>query len=472
MIRVPLAAHGATVQLDVDPGDHIGARIARGRDWYERDLLEDLRHRVRRGRTAVDVGAHIGNHTSWLAAVCGLHVVALEPSPQARAQLLRNVFLSRLGEQVDVICAAAGAENGRAVMQAGPAGNTGMARAAADPSGDVRVLTIDSLGLTDVGLIKIDVEGGELDVLRGALNTIRRDRPVLYVETAADRLPDVDALLAPLRYARFGRYAITPTYGYAPTEHGQVRLSAAIMAHPSRQHFVHQLEDDLDGPARVVWDRHNDRWDTGRRALLAHDPEATHHLVIQDDVQPCRDLLAGCTELLAHVPAGHPVALYMGRTRTAPRFSMGHVVEAAQRKAAFAAFEGPWWGQAVILPTSTVPAVVAFGDTHPQITNYDHRIAWYFNSIRMACYYTMPSLVEHRTGPENPSLLDHGNGEGRRAAWRIGDGEAATGIDWGRGVVTPADLPPRLRGAFPSTPSYPGLRGYAGRQPLVVGRAS
>lgn len=457
MKRVTLSAHGATVRLDVDSGDHIGSRIARRLDWYERDLLEDARNRVRRGGVAVDVGAHIGNHTTWFAAVCGLRVVAIEPNAQSRAQLLRNVHLSRLADQVDVIGAAAGAAKGKARLQQPRRSNTGMARAVRDRAGNIPVVPLDSLGLSDVTLIKIDVEGGEMDILRGARETIQRDRPVLYIETEGKRLRQVDDFLTEYGYAKFGQYAITPTYGYAPAGHGQVRLSAAVMAHPKREHFVHELLEDLDGPAEVVWDRYNDRWDTGRRSLLAHAPEATHHLVIQDDVQPCKALLAGCAEMLRHVPPGNPVALYMGRSRTQPhRFRMSELVTAAQaRDASFAVFEGPWWGQAVIVPTMSIPGIVSYGDTHPEITNYDHRIAWYFSSIGTPCYYTLPSLVEHRTGPDNPSLLAHGNAVTRRASWFVGLDETPASVAWSRGVVTPSDLPAKVRDAFPPTPSYP-----------------
>ena len=94
-----------------------------------------------------------------------------------------------------------------------------------------------------------------------------------------------------------------------------VRLSAAVMAHPSREAMVAELVDALDRPVEVVWDEINDRHDTGLRALRAADRSCTHHLVIQDDVVPCRDLLAGAERALCAVPDGQPGSLYLGRVR-------------------------------------------------------------------------------------------------------------------------------------------------------------
>ncbi|KND45100.1 FkbM family methyltransferase, partial [Streptomyces stelliscabiei] len=50
---------------------------------------------------------------------------------------------------------------------------------------DVDCVTLDGLGLTDVGFVKIDVDGNELAVLRGASDLLARDRPALFVELEA-----------------------------------------------------------------------------------------------------------------------------------------------------------------------------------------------------------------------------------------------------------------------------------------------
>src|SRR5262249_56409692 len=59
---------------------------------------------------------------------------------------------------------------------------------------EVEVRTLDSYGFTDVRVIKVDVEGGEMDVLEGARQTILRDRPALIVELLTGAHADPVAL--------------------------------------------------------------------------------------------------------------------------------------------------------------------------------------------------------------------------------------------------------------------------------------
>lgn len=194
--------------IEVDETDHIGRIIATGH-WYERDLLDDARQRVKGPGTAVDVGAHIGNHTLWFALLMGLRVVALEPNPASYSQLAVNVAANRIDARL--IAAAAGrAEGWGTSLPSTNPGNTGMARFAVD-GGPVPVFALDELGLTDVRLIKIDVEGTAADVLAGAQRLLTEQSPVVYAEGDRDEI----AAALPDGYECFGRFAKTPTYGFA-----------------------------------------------------------------------------------------------------------------------------------------------------------------------------------------------------------------------------------------------------------------
>lgn len=437
MTQVALSAGTGCATLDLrDPADHISRRIIRRHDWYERDLLDDIKARVK-GGLAVDVGAHIGNHTVWMAAACGLQVVAVEPNPAARAQLERNVALNDLGGQVRVIAAAAGPKRGRARNHDGNPGNSGMSRALDDPAGDVPVITIDSLNLVDVSVMKIDVEGAELGILRGARKTLRRCHPVLYVE-AVDTLPEVEQFLRPLGYVRFGQYAITPTYGFEVPVPAAV--SVAIMAHPKRTAFVPDLIAALDRPATVVWDERDDRWDTGRRALLAYDPAATHHAVIQDDAVVCRDLIAGLEQALAHVPPSTPLCLYAGRLRPQQR-AVRQLISLANGSTSWLSMTRLLWGVGIVMPTAMIDAAVEWGDGRPDIGNYDTRLSLWLGSQGASVWYPWPSLVDHR---DSPSLIPGRTGI-RHAHRFLGADQSA--LDWRSdgGVVSVASLSqPRL----------------------------
>lgn len=205
-------------------------------------------------------------------------------------------------------------------------------------------------------------------------------------------------------------------------------VSTAIMAHPKRARHVEWLRAHLDADPPVVWDRYNDRWETGRRSLLAYDPDCSHHLVVQDDAVPCRDLVAGLSVALANVPWDAPVSLYMGKPRP-KRQTVDRLVHGARNAGrAWALHQGPLWGVGIVLPTSIIDQLVAWCDTQTS-ANYDSRVAEWFRRVHpIPCWYTMPSLVDHR-GAE-PSLVPGRTSTSRYAAWFIGQDASALTVDW------------------------------------------
>ncbi|MGP4028384.1 FkbM family methyltransferase [Actinomadura sp. 3N407] len=145
------------------------------------------------GGTAVDVGGWFGPWTRRLAGRAD-RVVTIEPDPRL-AGLLRRTF-----PRVEVVQAAASDECGTIDLwipdSRALAGISSVSGDAGRPVSVTRV-TVDSLGLTDVRFIKLDVEGHELNALLGAAETIARDRPNLLVEVEERhrQMPDVIALM-------------------------------------------------------------------------------------------------------------------------------------------------------------------------------------------------------------------------------------------------------------------------------------
>lgn len=203
-------------------------------------------------------------------------------------------------------------------------------------------------------------------------------------------------------------------------------ISAAIMAHPSREHFVAELAEQLP-EAEIVWDRHNDRWETGARSLRAFDPAAEHHLVLQDDGVPCADLLTAA-ERAAKAAGERPVALYTGRVRPHQRTINPAVRQARTEGRPWIAAPGPYWGVGLVIPTAHIEELTWWGDNHAEISNYDRRIAAWYAEQEIDCWYTVPSLVNHRPVAENPSLVKGRTGN-RTAHWFINGGDPLA-IDW------------------------------------------
>jgi hypothetical protein len=211
-----------------------------------------------------------------------------------------------------------------------------------------------------------------------------------------------------------------------------VKVSVAVMAHPARERFVEELSPKLPG-ARVVWDRGISEWDTGRRSLLAHEPHADYHVVVQDDALLCGDFLAGVEAVLAQVPR-LPVSFYSGQVRPHGAQVKRALAQAKAAGRSFLAMPGPLWGVAVAIPVALIEDLVAECDRKPALSNYDMRMTAHFMAARVECWYTVPSLVNHRVGPENPSLIPGRRSNAARVAHEWIDERSPLELDWSRGA--------------------------------------
>jgi FkbM family methyltransferase len=182
--------------------------------WYsgtERAHQRTMAALVRPGDVAVDVGANWGLHTLLLSRLVGARglVLALEPLPRAFDALRWHLDANGC-RNVMPIPAALGDSDGTARFVPGISHSQGVLAAArsgaADEAADgfpVTLRTLDSLvqklGVRAVRLVKIDVEGAESMVIRGAARTLERFRPHLIVDL---HTPEQDVLVAALLTAR------------------------------------------------------------------------------------------------------------------------------------------------------------------------------------------------------------------------------------------------------------------------------
>lgn len=152
--------------------------------------LENLADMLSPGAVIIDAGANIGNHTIYLASmVKDAHVHSFEPLAHCYSTLAENIRLNGLDSprKVTPYCAALGNTDGKAEIAAwattnGEVINVGGTRLRESESGEFSVVTIDSLGLERLDLLKIDVEGMQLEVLKGGAETIKRCMPVIFIE--------------------------------------------------------------------------------------------------------------------------------------------------------------------------------------------------------------------------------------------------------------------------------------------------
>jgi FkbM family methyltransferase len=156
----------------------------RTRGLLEREL-PIVRAAVRAGDHVADVGANHGLYTHVFARRRAI-VEAFEPQPECVA-VLAAYAARRRSRLVRVHPVALSTASGRGTLHV-PSGSASSPSASLhvarnrDAAVDVALEPLDSFELFDLALIKIDVEGAELDVLRGGRETLRRSWPLLFVE--------------------------------------------------------------------------------------------------------------------------------------------------------------------------------------------------------------------------------------------------------------------------------------------------
>jgi len=127
----------------------------------------------------VDVGSHVGYYAVRMAKKCK-RVVAVEPNPDNRKKLLRNLKLNGLGN-VEVLPYAAGEARYRAKLYPADAGSTLLEGFVEAEPVEVEVAPLDEL-VDRADVVKIDVEGYEWKVIQGMKNLLARHKPSLVVE--------------------------------------------------------------------------------------------------------------------------------------------------------------------------------------------------------------------------------------------------------------------------------------------------
>ena len=171
------------IELEVYAGNEILANHVRVNGvFYEDETLSYVRANFPNQKTILDIGANIGNHTTFFAEFMNAKKIhAFEPHPMNFELLKRNM---EKYSNVILHNYALGETIKRVSITTNP-GNMGDVKVSeeADSDGEIEMFPLDAFDFQDVTLMKIDVEDSEWVVLQGAIETIRRWKPVLVVET-------------------------------------------------------------------------------------------------------------------------------------------------------------------------------------------------------------------------------------------------------------------------------------------------
>ncbi len=213
--RNPISLLGGTYLVPIFEGKAIFSVRPMTDDLYfiipEREPIveKELKRLFNNARGFIDVGANVGYYTI-AAALSGLEVLAIEPIDSTASVLEKNILLNGISHKVKVVRAAAWSERTTLTFNVSQY-LLGQATTRSDLAGSewelkkVNALTIDDLSdnLPNPLVIKVDAEGSEVEILKGASKTLERTS-ALVLEVSLGNLDKIKQLLKEFKVKPLG----------------------------------------------------------------------------------------------------------------------------------------------------------------------------------------------------------------------------------------------------------------------------
>jgi FkbM family methyltransferase len=201
ILRGLLRVIPASVNLRIIQGPIKGKKWIKGSGvngyWlgsFELDKVRQFVEVLKKDQVVYDIGANVGYYTLLSSLHVGEkgHVYSFEPLPMNIYYLRRHIAMNQL-QNVSVVEAAVSDSCDKVYFDEGP--NRFMGKISSDGTIEVQTFDLDSLseqGRIDFpDVMKIDVEGAELSVLRGAKGIIHKSKPLIFLATHESNNPGV-----------------------------------------------------------------------------------------------------------------------------------------------------------------------------------------------------------------------------------------------------------------------------------------
>jgi FkbM family methyltransferase len=186
------------ISLHLHPSpDHISDMIRSGK-FYEDFIFLEFEKYIPKHGTFLDIGANIGNHSMMFRQEFDNNIIAFEGNPLNYVLLYKNISQFK---NIKSICIGLSDKVGLTEFIYDPNnfGGGGIFPSLRDqyPTIPVYLTTLDSFNFDDISFIKMDVENHEMFVIKGGLETIKRNKPLIWIE---DFFYDNDKIKSPTHY--------------------------------------------------------------------------------------------------------------------------------------------------------------------------------------------------------------------------------------------------------------------------------
>lgn len=201
-------------------GEYIASVISSNADYYEINDLKRFSKYIPNDPIVYDIGSNIGNHTVYFHKYYrAKKIYAFEPV-SINADLLEKTVSDNKLSNVEVFRMAVGKKAGKADLTINER-NMGECKIVNNSEGSITIVSLDEMELDKPNFIKIDVEGAELEVLRGMTETLASACPVIWIEIN-DHFQDVDQFLKQYQYELIDKHNFNHIYIKCDRIHSQI----------------------------------------------------------------------------------------------------------------------------------------------------------------------------------------------------------------------------------------------------------
>lgn len=191
------------------PTDLVQSYIVDNDMFFEEDILVKLDEYISDDFVILDIGANIGNHSLYWSKKRNIRkIYCFEPIVDTFAILQKNIQLNALEKSVQPINIGLSDEKTMAKIQTFRYSNIGGTSINKDMSGNLQLDRLDNIEIKEqkIDFVKIDVEGHEISVLKGAENTIKKYRPIIFIESFSNNYQFIDEILISWGYVLLRRF--------------------------------------------------------------------------------------------------------------------------------------------------------------------------------------------------------------------------------------------------------------------------
>ena len=185
------------ISINLHKNEIVSSVINNSNSFFEIKFLEFVRNNFQKQKTIIDIGANIGNHSLFFSEFLEYdEIICFEPF-EKNVELLK---LNLIGKNCRIMDYALSDSESEKILYNSQSNNFGgFSLHSYDGSkgenksfivkDKVVTKTLDSLNLTNVTMIKIDVEGHENSVLNGGIETIKKNNPIIFIENLSSGYP-------------------------------------------------------------------------------------------------------------------------------------------------------------------------------------------------------------------------------------------------------------------------------------------